>query len=248
MLALWGPGSSFTNPQTLWDTEASVSPEDHSSSYSELQLVIITNSPQLGVTMIYYIYNKVLTNMLLCAEYSSYGIDRKFLRVTWPVKGSQQRSTYWLSIPYRYGIPVLVLFTAVHWLVSQGSFYVLVIPYDGHGQLMFEKKYETGTATGLPLLCACGALLVLGVLIFGLSFQKLKSSVPLAGPCSAAISAACHPTGEVCTATAAHCKLMWGEVDMPTGWVTDEDDRPRKGHCSFTPLKAQKPSLDKIYA
>lgn len=186
--------------------------------------------------------------MLLCAEYSSYGADRKFLRVTWPVKGSQQRSTYWLSIPYRYGIPAIALFAVVHWLVSQSWFYVLIIPYDVHGYLMFKKKFEGVMPAGLPLLCAGIVLFILGVLLLGLSFKKLKSSVPLAGSCSAAISAACHPTGEICRATAAHGKLMWGEVDMPTGCDIDEDDGTQKGHCSFTPLEAKKPSLDKLYA
>ncbi|RJE21418.1 hypothetical protein PHISCL_06249 [Aspergillus sclerotialis] len=218
----------FTNTQALWDTDASVKYDYSLSYYSEWQWVMLCNTPQLGVTMFYHLYNRVFTNMLLCAEYSSYGADRKSLRVTWPVKGSQQRSSYWLSIPYRYEISAMVFSAVLHWLISQGWFYALVIPYDVHGYLMFEKKSQVGTLAGLPLICSGVIMFILVALLLGLPFKKLKSSVPLAGPCSAAISAACHPTGEVCRATAAHGKVMWGEIDMPTGWDVDEDDGTQK--------------------
>lgn len=88
------------------------------------------NVPQLFITITYYYYNSTLTSMLAAAEYSPYGATCKPLRITWPVKNSQQRSTYLLSVPYQYGISLLVTCIILHWLVSQSMFHVLVIPYN----------------------------------------------------------------------------------------------------------------------
>ncbi|KAE8376759.1 hypothetical protein BDV26DRAFT_293783 [Aspergillus bertholletiae] len=64
-------------------------------------------------------------------------------RVTWPVKGSMQRSTYWLSVPYQYGIPALILYMILHWLVSLSVLYIQIIHYDMLEQL--TNLTDTGT-------------------------------------------------------------------------------------------------------
>ena len=94
-----------------------------------LGAVVIANVPQLILAICYYCYNSVLTNMVAAAEYSTYGMSKQPLRVTWPVAGSQQRSTYWLSLPYQYAVPHLGMFTILHWLISQSIFYVRLVPY-----------------------------------------------------------------------------------------------------------------------
>lgn len=83
------------NPQGLWNWESNVKSTANFLAYgkvSEMEGVVMANSAQLIVTAGYYFYNSVLTSMLASAEYSSYGTDRKALRVTWPAKGSQQLS------------------------------------------------------------------------------------------------------------------------------------------------------------
>lgn len=246
--------------QAIWDIDSIARENARAASgsvrkYSELQSVVTVNSAQLIVTLCYYFYNSLLTRMLLSAEYSSYGVDRKPLRVTWPVEGSKQRSTYWLSIPYQYGFPAMALFTILHWLVSQGIYFLLVIPYAADGNPMYAEKKSTPTYSYMPLICAGSLLGLLGIMIVGVSFRRLKSAIPLAGTCSAAISAACHPPENVCTNTVAHGELMWGETDLPwalsSGDDDDDDDDESddaKGHCSFTPSEARQPSLDKLYA
>jgi hypothetical protein len=242
--------------QAIWDSGSMARQTAVTTSgaenYSELQGVVIANSAQLVVTICYYFYNSLLTRMLLSAEYSSYGVNRKPLRVTWPVEGSKQRSTYWLSIPYRYGLPSMALFTIVHWLVSQGIFFVLAFPCDTNGNLLYEQKKSVPASSYMPLMYAGVILCVLFIMIIGVSFRRLKSAIPLAGTCSAAISAACHPPKNVRTGTVTHGELMWGETDL--SWTLDsgdddddESDGPR-GHCSFTPSEARQPSLDKLYA
>lgn len=239
-----------------------------------LSAVVIANIPQLVLSICYYFYNSILTSMVAAAEYDTYGVSSQPLRVTWPVKGSKQHSTYWLSIPYRYAVPNLVMFTILHWLVSQSIFYVTLIPYRPGGQvdwgsdlLLSETARPTGFASAdpnsayggdggetidslayspLPLFVALlvGALMIL--VLVGLSFQKFKSDIPLAGACSAAISAACHPANEEDPENAVLGALTWGETGPPA-WAKDgiEDE---KGHCCFTSLEAEKPSATKSYA
>ncbi|RAQ74509.1 hypothetical protein COH21_003727 [Aspergillus flavus] len=148
--------SAAANPQGLWDYESNVKGTGAFvlGTVSEMQGVVTANSVQLLVTVGYYFYNSVLTSMLASAEYSSYGTDRKPLRVTWPVKGSQQRSTYWLSVPYKYGIPVMILFMVIHWFVSQALYYVLLIPYSLDDQPLYGEKFSSLGASVLPMFIA----------------------------------------------------------------------------------------------
>ena len=235
----------------LWDADAAAkSPASVAfGSFTEIQGTLLSNCPQLFVTFVYYFYNNTLTNMLSAAEYSSYGLHQKPLRVTWPIKGSQQRSTYWLNIPYQYGIPVMFLFLAIHWFASQSLFYTVQIPYDPDGHRYAEEMKRFMVLSPVPLIFTASVAFFTGILLIILSFRRLKSNIPLAGSCSASISAACHPSSEVCKSSAAHGNIMWGETDRPEGW-TDRiyGDYSRKGHCSFTPCRVENPSLDKLYA
>ncbi|PYI07192.1 hypothetical protein BO78DRAFT_443434, partial [Aspergillus sclerotiicarbonarius CBS 121057] len=152
------------------------------------------------LTLTYYWYNQILTNMLANAE-CSYGVKRKSLRATWPAKDSQQRSTYYLIRPYRYSLPLLVVSILLHWLVSQSFFY--------------DKTSELGFL-GLPIFLS---LIVGSIMLFaliGLSFRKYPSTILVVGSCSAAISAACHPPKDEDLDNAALGLLMWGEtLPMP---------------------------------
>lgn len=71
------------------------------------------------------------------------------------------------------------------------------------------------TACGhLPLAILCfvclGVLMVVFLLV--LLSRRLKTGMPVAGSCSAAISAACHLLGEMVGAGASRRALQWGEV------------------------------------
>lgn len=108
--------------------------------------------------------------------------------------------------------------------------------------------------SGLPLFVALlvGSLMVL-VLVW-LSFRKLKSNIPLAGGCSAAISAACHPPEDENPDNAALGMVMWGETTKSPAWATDQgigvedEDEDEKGHCCFTSSEAERPLATKLYA
>jgi hypothetical protein len=213
-----------------------------------LSNVVIANIPQLLITVSYFFYNSVLTSMLATAEYSSYGTSSKPLRVTWPIKGSTQQSTYWLSMPYRYGVPLIVVYMVLHWLISQSIFYVRVNAYDWVGRQIQHYSISSMGHNRLAIFISIlvGAFMV--CLLIGVSFRRFRSEMPLAGACSAAISAACHPPKDEDLSHAARRPVMWGETVASSSWGdfgAIEDD---KGHCSFTSLEPVEPSLSKMYA
>ncbi|KAK3669847.1 hypothetical protein LTR78_010305 [Recurvomyces mirabilis] len=95
--------------------------------------VLLANLPQAVVSFLYLTYNGLLTSMLLCHEYSKYAMDgrRKPLRVT--TSHGQQRSTYYLNLPYTYSIPLLIASGTLHWLISQSIFLARLNVYGGQG-------------------------------------------------------------------------------------------------------------------
>ncbi|KAL1871753.1 hypothetical protein Plec18167_006903 [Paecilomyces lecythidis] len=178
------------------------------SGSSFIGMILVANLPQILVSAAYFLYNGLLTHMLLAAEYDDYAMVRKPLRVSWP-KG-QQRSTYYLSLPYRYSVPLLIVSAILHWLVSESIFYVEILPYDMSGNL--ESAYRLVTCGYSPIAIifaiGLGCLMVFAILGMGLRFYK--SNMPLVHGCSAAISAACHPLTE--DSEHALKPIMWGEI------------------------------------
>lgn len=172
-------------------------------------MVLLANTPQIIVSFAYFFYNKMLTTMLLAVEFNDYAAERKPLRVSWP-KG-HQRSTYYLSLPYRYCIPLLITHAILHWLVSQSLFFVQVILYDMVGNLTPERIVACGySPMAILFALIVGASMMIVILVLG--FRDFKNSMPLASSCSAAISAACHaPPG----CGDALKPVMWGEVPKP---------------------------------
>jgi hypothetical protein len=68
---------------------------------------------------------------------------RKTLRVSAPV--GIQRSSYFVSMPLRYGIPLIATMSLLHWLVSQSLFVVATISYGGDGvagQTVYTSAYS----------------------------------------------------------------------------------------------------------
>ena len=73
-------------------------------------------------------------------------------------------------------------------------------------------------------------------------FRKVKLGMPLAGSCSAAISAACHaPEADV---NASLKRLKWGVVAQEGSDSSYKD----VGHCCFTSLDVEAPVAGKWYA
>jgi len=177
--------------------------------------VLLANSPQLLFSILYLIYNAIFTSILMGREWNQYAYYRKSLRVSDPASG--QRSTYWLHVPFQYGIPLMILSGLLHWLISQSLFLVRVeILPNLESYSVFGSQYPTGTLSAVGystisiiFMLPVATLAVIGVTICGM--QRFQYDMPLAGCCSAAISAACHPVDIDNTATLR--PLMWGEID-----------------------------------
>ncbi|PIA99817.1 hypothetical protein CB0940_02499 [Cercospora beticola] len=181
--------------------------------------IIVPNIPQLLVSFAYVFYNNSLTCMLLTYETTQFATKRKFLRVSDPE--GQQKSTYWLQLPYQYSIPLLSTMALLHWLISRSLFFKAVEYYDPAGE-MSEESYTACAFSPLALILSCslGALLIL--VFCALSLRKVHRGMPLMGSCSIAISAACANCGE--GGEAAMKALMYGV--LTTG--TDEQQQGTK--------------------
>ena len=205
-----------------------------------LRIVLVVNSPQIVLSFLYFSYNSIFTCMLLAKEWSTYGSKRNFLRVTTPI--GRQRSTYRLQLPYRYSVPLLIGSGALHWLVSQSIFLVRVD--------IVETKPFKYTGYGVST-CGYSPIAIIFIIILGFivvlvgvanGFRKVKDGMPLAGSCSAAISAACHPP--MADVNASLKRVKWGVVAERNPNNPDN----RVGHCSFTSFEVETPIVGRRYA
>ena len=89
-------------------------------------------------------------------------------------------------------------------------------------------------------------MIILGSLVVtvGISCGSRKTipGMPLAGSCSAVISAACHPPAT--DENPSIKPVMWGVVSKEDHVLSDDD----VGHCSFTSLQVEPPTVGRIYA
>ncbi|KAF8864403.1 hypothetical protein BDZ45DRAFT_797496 [Acephala macrosclerotiorum] len=122
-------------------------------------------------------------------EWRQYAKERKTLRVSHP-RGIQ-RSTYFISMPLRYRVPKMGMFSLLHWLLSQSCFILRVIVIDtASSTTPFEDTKSSWTMLGYTVTLG-GLSLALQVLN-GLRIFLASSAMPLAASCSAIIGANCH--------------------------------------------------------
>ncbi|KAJ5113732.1 hypothetical protein N7456_002266 [Penicillium angulare] len=204
--------------------------------------VLIANFPQLVFSPIYFSFNSILSSMTLAAEWSSYANERKGLRVSSNPQNAQ-RSNYFLSIPYRYGIPLMIVSALLHWLISQSIFLVGVETWGSDGKRDKESDIMTcgWFSTGILSTIIVGSGFLLG--ISGLSLRRFKSGMPIAGSCSLAIAAACHPRFDPNLQHENGARERNTDVEsedededmalLPVQWGAVIVNGPL-GHCSFT--------------
>jgi hypothetical protein len=203
---------------------------------------IVANSPQVILSMLYFSYNALFTSFLLSHEWISYAQKKKGLRVSWRPVGAQ-RTEYFLQLPYRFSLPLLMLSGTLHWLVSQAIFLVAIDYYDIFGAPSTFDRGHMKTCGYSPIaiitVIIFGAFMVIAIIAFG--FVPYKQGMPLAGSSSMAISAACHLDKrlEVDGPTAAVEKVQWGVTTMGDDGV---------GHCSFSTGDVTAPVTGQLYA
>lgn len=171
--------------------------------------------------------------MSFSGEWNDLAHFRRPLRVTSP-RGSQ-RSTYFLSLPYTYIIPILATSSITHWILSQSLFLVAIDIFNSQGNANPTQSILTCgfSCIALIFLIAIGWLVLLAGV--GLGLRRYKGGIPLAGSCSAAISAACHPLAD--DVDVALMPVQWGVVGIERG----------VGHCALSGRYVSPPIPRRLY-
>jgi hypothetical protein len=192
---------------------------------------ITANAAHAIFGLVYVLYNNVFYCMIFADEWARYALHRKGLRVSESPRGAQ-RTVYFFLMPLKMAFPIMAFSSGIHTLISQTLFFVDVEAY-GHslerGQNMSwysrQPQYDF-TTTGFSPLANVGliavSLIMIGFMVI-MSGQKLKSGMPVTSTCSAAISAAIHPSPFE-DEYADMQPLQWGVTDVRDG----------VGHCTFS--------------
>lgn len=162
-----------------------------------------------------------------------------------------QRSSYFLSLPYRFSLPLMVCSGLLHRLISQSVFVMQIVGYaspDFHRDHSPDGSIVGYSSIGIILSMLLGGTTVLVLVLLG-SFKKYTVKQPkdrsesppyprpLVSTCSAAISAAFHAHGD--DTDVGLLPIRWGYVS----------DLPGKGPGRFTFTTARDvwyPSEDQI--
>lgn len=187
------------DPRFLWQTI-------HVNSSPLLTNVLLSNTPQILISLAYVCYNSALTSMALVEEYSSFARKRQGLRVTEP--HGKQRGTHFLSLPYRYSVPLMIAMVLVHWLASQAIFAVSVTVLNYDGTVSGSDGINTWGWSPPAIVASVVVGAVIIIALPALGCRRYPSGIIVAANCSAAISAACHYTGS--DEDAATAALMYG--------------------------------------
>lgn len=210
-------------------------------TYGGVSAMILANLPQLSVSAICLSLNHQLTLMVQLRDWARLASRRQAIRVSNPEPDSDQVSTYWLSLPYRYSIPLLLTSVSLGWLVSQTLFIVRYARYDDINiDDVPDVSYTMGFSV-IALICS----LVFGLVIFGvlvaIGFCKCTPGMPLGPSNSLVIAAACHPPET--DRYAARKMVKWGAI--PTGDNTEEVNSPH--HCTITSRRVEDPIEGRWY-
>ncbi|KFA73523.1 hypothetical protein S40288_05772 [Stachybotrys chartarum IBT 40288] len=209
---------------------------------SLLTSVLLANFPQVVLSILYVIYNALFTSLSVASEWNSYGYRKKGLRVSTGAKGDQ-RESYFLQLPYKISLPLISLSGILHWLISQSLFIIALEEYDiKPGRLLaMETRGALSLITvgwsplGSVIILVISAAAILFLLVVG-CVPLRRTGMPIAGNCSAAIAAACHPGREE--------PHSW---EMPLQWGVVQPKVDDIGHCSFSTLDVRPPEPDHAY-
>jgi hypothetical protein len=233
-------------------------------SSSVIPYVLVANLPQFLVSFLYLTYNGIFTAMLANREWTNYAHKRAALRVTAP--SSSQRSTYFLSLPFMYSLPLIIASILLHWLISQSIFVARIAVFQNGEELQgdYGDGYGFNTSTDLgfsdsaliaTIVWGC-VLVVTCLLVAGIC--KYPKGMPIGATYSAVISAACHvkrvnPGERSVEQTqyrgAGGSKEEGDIVDRPLQWgVTIEGTIDEVGHCCFSDQVVEMPQEGYLYA
>ena len=198
--SLWSYGFGQVTSSNLIDM--------HRSNSDLMYFVLLANLPQALLSVCYLLYNGAFTCMLMEQEFQTYARRPRRLRVSLPADG--QKSTYYLQLPFRYAIPLILASGLMHWLISQSLFIAHILSYNTEGVRNSKNDVITCGYSPIAIICsiATGALMVVTIII--ISFRRYEPGLPLAKNRSNTIQAACIRLPE--DLKAATSSVMWGVI------------------------------------
>lgn len=253
LLDIWNFGLGKSNTDAVLKIRAGKLP----AIYSE---VLVANAFQLALSTTYFLYNSLFTAQCSALEWSMHAKEYRPLRVTVPA--GEQKSSWFLQLPFKLGAPLTVMFMVLHFFVSQSIFGVRIQWYnlDDTKASQFISGVGYSPLGMLCSVCVGAALLFLQILH---ALCPLDTSIPIHGNLSIAVSAACHPPqreriqksehgqhlsphrSDRSTETSISTKrLKWGAVSQ----ARVGSGINAVGHCSLAAKRVKKPIAGLLYA
>lgn len=242
LTSLWSLGFGSANPATIitWTLP-------QAGATGLIANAFAANSPQIVLSTLYFLFNSIFTAMFLGAEWQGFMDVRKGLRVSDRRRGAQ-RATYFLQLPYRVGVPLMMASGLLHWLVGQSIFLVDIEGFvweDSTGNYVPASVGDnisqlTCGFSPMPMILVLilGVGMVVPLFMFGM--KRFKTNMPVVGCNSFAIAAACHvEKDEAGEDGAAIQRVQWGVVSHSEDGV---------GHCAFSSKEVMRPMAGSFYA
>lgn len=208
---------------------------------SVLRITAIANLPQFILAVMWILYMDIYTSMAFARDWSRFEYQPQTLMVTEP--RGRQRSLWLMGLPWFQATFLTLMQALMHYLLSQSIFPVRIQAFDENGVVDPEHLVSNIGYSPIAMLVTmiiCGFLFVL---LLWVGKWHMPSTMPIAGTCSAAISAACHPTMRSFGMECGY--LRWGEVQTYQGM---------QRHCSMTTAtdfdtgRAWPPEINVLYA
>ncbi|KAF4872037.1 hypothetical protein CGCSCA1_v008817 [Colletotrichum siamense] len=179
---------------------------------------LLSNLPQLGLSITCLLLNVIYTRMFMAREWSSYSLNLKPLRVSAP-KGQQQSEPF-LEIPLPYAVAMQAAGLLVHWLCANSVYAIIIEPLEAippnqivsssYGQVTMYINILLSFKAAIATMVVLFAMLLVPIIA---SRFRLSGETVMVGSCSAAVSAACHvlrPNRELSTVTTPEPLSSWG--------------------------------------
>lgn len=238
---LWNLGLGAVNVRTLINWASAHGPTTLVAN------VLVANLAQPVLSFIYFSYNGIFTCMLAEHEWNQFARKTRGLRISGIPSGSQ-RSSFFLQLPYRFAIPIMLLSGLLHWLVSQSIFIVALETYDQGVRVDYMEDYHKPTQDRLscgysPIAIMFVIILAVVMMLFGVGtgMKRYNPGIPIAGSCSVVLSAACHmEDNNTANSEMASKPLRWGVIR--SGGVDEV------GHCAFSASEVTLPQESALYA
>lgn len=198
--------------------------------------MLLANLPQFLISLAYVAYSSLVPAMCATRELMRFSQHRAGLRVSRP-QGAQ-RSTPYLSLPYRYALPITITMALLHWAVSEGIFLVDLQFYDVWGNpYPSEKNVQTCGWNPQAIFAALVISFGLIIALLVMATKRYPVGMPLAGTNSLAIARLCRSPRDW-RADMVRQPLMWGV--FPDA-VASENDAQVTGFSAWEVMPVDAP-------